>query len=94
VLVNVGRGALVDEPALIAALQSGHLLGAGLDVFREEPLPADSPLWEMNNVIVCPHSASTSIRENERITALFCDNLRRFLDGQPLLNRFDAGRGF
>ena len=94
VLINIGRGALVDETALIASLRSGHLLGAGLDVFRDEPLPPASPFWEMDNVIVCPHSASTSIHENARITALFCDNLRRFLDGRRLLNRFDAARGF
>ena len=94
VLINIGRGALVDEAALISALQSGHLLGAGLDVFRDEPLPPASPLWAMDNVIVSPHSASTSIHENARITALFCDNLRRFLDGRPLRNQFDAERGF
>lgn len=94
VFINIGRGALVDEPALVAALQSGHLLGAGLDVFREEPLPSSSPLWEMDNVIVSPHSASTSARENARIADLFCANLRRYLDGRPLLNQFDAALGF
>jgi phosphoglycerate dehydrogenase-like enzyme len=94
VVINIGRGALVDEDALISALQSGHLLGAALDVFREEPLPPTSPLWSMDNVIVSPHSASTSIHENDRITALFCDNLRRFLDGLPLRNQFGAERGF
>ena len=92
--INIGRGALVDEPALVDALQSGRLLGAGLDVFREEPLPLSSPLWDMDNVIVSPHSASTSARENERITDLFCANLRLFLDGRPLRNRFDAALGF
>lgn len=94
VLVNIGRGALVDEAALIEALRSGALLGAGLDVFEEEPLPPESPLWGMENVIVSPHSASTSVRENERITELFCRNLRRFLDGRPLLNRLDPARGY
>ena len=94
VFINIGRGALVDEPALIATLRSGHLLGAGLDVFAQEPLPPDSPLWDMDNVIVCAHSASTSYRENERITDLFCRNLRRYLDGEPLLNRFDHALGF
>ena len=86
VLINIGRGALVDEPALIAALQSGQLGGAALDVFAEEPLPQDSPLWDMPNVLVSPHSGSTSDRENERLTELFCENLRRFLAGEPLLN--------
>ena len=94
VLINVGRGSLVDEPALVAALRSGHLGGASLDVFEEEPLPASSPLWEMPNVIVSPHSAGTSDRENERITSLFCDNLRRFLEGEPLLNVLDPKRRY
>ncbi len=94
VFINIGRGALVDEAALIESLRSGHLLGAGLDVFREEPLPATSPLWEMENVLIYPHSASTSQRENERITDLFCENLRLFLAGQPLRNQYDATRGF
>jgi phosphoglycerate dehydrogenase-like enzyme len=94
VFVNIGRGALVDEDALIEALRSGHLLGAALDVFREEPLPPESPLWEMENVIVYPHSASTSYLENARITDLFCQNLRRYLAGEPLLNQLDTTLGF
>ena len=84
--INIARGAVVDEPALIEALRSGHLSGAALDVFAEEPLPSTSPLWEMPNVLVSPHSASTSDRENARITELFCDNLRRFLKGETLRN--------
>lgn len=90
--INIARGAVVDEPALIEALQSGHLGGAALDVFAVEPLPAASPLWEMPNVIICPHSASTSDRENALIVDLFCDNLRRFLDGRPLRNVLDTER--
>lgn len=86
VVINIGRGASVDEPALIAALQSGQLGGAALDVFAEEPLPASSPLWSMPNVLISPHSASTSDRENTRLTDLFGENLRRYLNGQPLLN--------
>jgi phosphoglycerate dehydrogenase-like enzyme len=89
-LINIARGAVVDEPALIEALRSKHLSGAALDVFQEEPLPPSSPLWDMENVLVSPHSASTSGRENERLTDLFCDNLRRFLDGQPLRNVLDT----
>jgi phosphoglycerate dehydrogenase-like enzyme len=85
-VINTARGAVVDEPALIEALQSRHLSGAALDVFAEEPLPPSSPLWDMPNVVVSPHSASTSDRENARITELFCDNLRRFLKGEPLRN--------
>jgi phosphoglycerate dehydrogenase-like enzyme len=84
--INTARGAVVDEAALIEALRSGHLSGAALDVFAEEPLPPSNPLWEMPNVLVSPHSASTSDRENARITELFCDNLRRFVSGEPLRN--------
>jgi phosphoglycerate dehydrogenase-like enzyme len=94
VFINIGRGALVDESALIEHLRSGHLLGAGLDVFRKEPLPQDSPFWTMENVIVSPHSASTSDRENERITDLFCENLRLFLAGRPLKNQLNTELGF
>ena len=82
VLVNIGRGALVDEDAL----ERGHLRGAGLDVFETEPLPRSSPLWDAPNVIVSPHSASTTDRENQRITEIFCRNLRLFLAGNPLIN--------
>ena len=90
VLINIGRGALIDEKALIEALSSGHLGSAFLDVFEEEPLPPQSPLWEMPNVLVSSHSASTSDRENRRITDLFCENLRRFLSGETLLNILDT----
>lgn len=92
VFINIGRGALVVEDEMIAALQSGHLAGAGLDVFANEPLPEDSPLWSMPNVLVSPHSASTSDKENSLITELFCDNLRRFLADQPLRNVLDVNR--
>ena len=91
-LVNIARGAVVDEPALIDALADGQVGGAALDVFAQEPLPADSPLWDMPNVLVSPHSASTSDRENERITALFCDNLSRFLADRPLRNVLQIDR--
>ena len=84
--INIARGMVVDEPALIEALRSGKLSGAGLDVFAEEPLPPDNPLWDMPNVLVSPHSASTSDRENMRLTALFVDNLKRYLAGEPLRN--------
>ena len=89
VLINIGRGALVDEDALIRALQQGRLAGAALDVLREEPPAQDSPLWDMPNVIISPHSASTVTQENARITEIFCDNLRRYLSGQPLRNVLD-----
>ena len=92
VLINIGRGALLDEDALIRALQEKRLAGAALDVFRDEPPPQDSPLWEMPNVILSPHSASTVTQENARITEIFCDNLRRYLGGQPLRNVLDPKR--
>jgi phosphoglycerate dehydrogenase-like enzyme len=92
VVVNIARGDVVDEAALVDALRSGRLRGAALDVFQREPLPADSPLWDLPNVFVSPHSASTVAQENERITDLFCANLRRYLDGAPLLNLFDRER--
>lgn len=85
-LVNLARGSIVDEAAMIAALQSGQLSGAALDVFQQEPLPKDSPFWDMPNVILSPHAASISDRENSRIIDLFCDNLRRYLNGEPLRN--------
>lgn len=91
-VINIARGAVVDEPALVEALRSGRLGGAALDVFAEEPLPPGSPLWAMPNVLISPHSASTSDRENARITELFCDNLRRFLRGEPLRNVLDPER--
>ncbi len=94
VVINIGRGALIDEPALVEALRSGHLGGAVLDVFAEEPLPQDSPLWDMPNVLVSPHSGSTSDRENGRLTDLFCDNLLRFLAGEPMRNVLDPERMF
>ena len=92
IVVNVARGALIDEAALVDALESGHVGGAALDVFREEPLSADSPFWTMPNVLVCSHSAGTSERENERITEIFCENLRRYLAGEPLRNALDTDR--
>jgi len=94
VLINIARGSIVDESALIEALRSGHLGGAALDVVGREPLAADSPLWDMPNVLITPHSMSTAAVENELLTRLFCDNLRRYLDGQPLLNVFDKRRGY
>lgn len=86
VLVNVGRGGVVDEPALVQALADGRLAGAALDVFDTEPLPAASPLWRLPNVLVSPHTAALSTRENERIVALFSENLRRYLRGDQMLS--------
>ena len=91
-LINIGRGSLVDEPALVEGLRRGRPASAWLDVFAEEPLPRESPLWSMPNVLVSPHSASTSERENGRITDLFCRNLRRYHAGEPLENVLDVDR--
>ena len=85
--VNIGRGPVVDEEALIDALRSRRLRGAALDVYATEPLPADSPLWELDNVILSPHTAAQSIHENARIVELFAANLRRYLAGEELLSR-------
>jgi phosphoglycerate dehydrogenase-like enzyme len=81
---NVGRGSVVDQDALIEALQRGAIAGAVLDVFTPEPLPDDNPLWTMENVIFSPHTAALSNLENARVVELFCDNLGRFAGGQPL----------
>jgi phosphoglycerate dehydrogenase-like enzyme len=91
IFVNVGRGGVVDEPALVEALREGRIAGAVLDVFATEPLPEDSPLWALPNVLVTPHAAALSARENERIVELFCDNLRRYLDGRPLRKVVEPG---
>ncbi len=85
-LINVGRGGLIDEPALVDSLRSGHLAGAGLDVFATEPLPADSPLWDMPNVIVTPHNSGDTDGTEARSNEIFLANLPRYLGGEPLHN--------
>ena len=94
VLVNLSRGQVIDEGALIEVLASGRLGGACLDVFETEPLPSDSPLWAMDNVIISPHSASTVAAENGLLTDLFIDNIGRWLAGEPLRNVFDKEAGY
>jgi glyoxylate/hydroxypyruvate reductase A len=94
IVVNVARGPVVDEEALIDALRSRHLLGAALDVTAVEPLSADSPLWDLDNVLLCPHSASTLETENASLVDLFLDNLDRFLGGTPLRNRYHPDQGY
>lgn len=89
VIVNVGRGSVIDEPALIAGLSSGHLRSAFLDVVAAEPLPADSPLWDLSNVVIAPHTAALNEAEDRRIAELFAENLRRFLAGSDLINVVD-----
>jgi phosphoglycerate dehydrogenase-like enzyme len=89
-VINVARGEIVDESALIEALQSGHLAGAYLDVFETEPLPAESLLWALPNVIVTPHNSGASSGNDARVMALFAANLERWLSGQPLVNEVAA----
>jgi phosphoglycerate dehydrogenase-like enzyme len=93
-LINIARGDIVDEPALITALREGRLAGAALDVFAREPLPDDSPLWQMDNVILTPHIAGITPRYMQRAGELFAENLRRFTSGQALNNQVDFGRGY
>ena len=94
VIINISRGAVINEAGLTDALRSGHVRGAALDVFEVEPLPKDSPMWDLANVIVSPHSASTVAAENGRIVDIFLDNLDRFLAGRPLRNQFERDRGY
>ena len=93
-LVNVGRGALVDEGALAAALKAGKLAGAALDVFEQEPLPEDSPLWDLENVILSPHISGLSRHLQEETLTLFEENLNRYLVGLPLYNQVDLKKGY
>lgn len=94
VLINVARGPVVVENDLVAALESGHVGGAGLDVTEVEPLPATSRLWELPNVIITPHVGAQSARRIDDTTAFFCENLRRFLAGLPLKNLVVKTLGF
>jgi glyoxylate/hydroxypyruvate reductase A len=89
VLVNIARGSIVNEEALIISLNSGHIAGAALDVQANEPLPQDSPLWGFPQVLLSPHSGSNVDSENVELVKLFCENLKRYLDGLPLRNLFD-----
>ena len=93
-LINVARGRLIDERALLRALRDGELGGAVLDTFRDEPLPPASPFYDLPNVIVTPHTAWSSGRVLDRSMELFCDNLRRYAAGQPLLNIVDPAAGY
>jgi len=93
-VINVGRGPLVDEAALIEVLKDHKIAGAALDVFTEEPLPKHSPFWDLENVLITPHTAAVTDRLWERHFQLISENLRRFLDGRPLLNLIDKRRGY
>ena len=93
-LINVARGPLIDEAALLDALQHRRIAGAALDVFVEEPLPPDSPFWSLDNVLITPHTAAVTERLWERHYRLIVDNLKRFLAGEPLINQVDKQRGY
>jgi len=93
-IVNIARGAIVDEPAMIEALQANRIGGAALDVFTTEPLPKESPLWALENVMITPHHSGSSPRVGERTLALFAENLRRYKAGEPLINRVDFEVGY
>ncbi len=93
-IVNIGRGGTIREDALIQALREGWIAGAGLDVFEVEPLPDDSPLWRMDNVIITSHYAGLTPHYHERAMAIFLDNLRRYRAGEPLRNVVDKGVGY
>jgi phosphoglycerate dehydrogenase-like enzyme len=94
VLVNIARGPVTVEADLIRALREGWIAGAALDVFDQEPLPAESPFWDMENVIVTPHISGGTEIYNARATRIFAENLRRWLDGKPLANVVDPKRGY
>jgi phosphoglycerate dehydrogenase-like enzyme len=93
-LINVGRGRIVDEAAMVEALQKDSIGGAYLDCHVEEPLPGDHPLWDMDNVLVIPHDSHSSPYIGDRIVDIFCYNLRRYVNGEPLLHVCDPDRGY
>jgi phosphoglycerate dehydrogenase-like enzyme len=93
-LVNIARGKLIDDEAVVEALRDGRLGGAALDVFSEEPLPPSSPYWDLPNVIITPHTSGAMQDYWTPLVALFADNLRRFDEGRPLLNVVDKAAGY
>ena len=93
-LIDVSRGGIVDHQALIPALRDGKIAGAAIDVYPQEPLPPDSPLWKMSNVILTPHVAGITSNYDKRAVRLFAENLNRYLAGLPLYNRIDLERGY
>ena len=94
VFINIGRGAVVDEPALIEVLEKGKIRGAGLDVFAEEPLPAESPLWKLDNVLLSPHSADHTATWQHETVEFFVENFHRYTRGEALKNIVDKQAGY
>ncbi len=94
ILVNIARGGIIDEAALVDALKAGKLAGCGLDVTETEPLPADSPLWNAPNLVISPHCGGVSSHRMRKLIEFFCENLRRYQDGRPLLNVVDQRKGY
>ena len=92
--VNISRGSLVDENALLNALNSGHLGGAALDVFSEEPLPAESPLWSNPKIIITPHLAGYSPNMMNQVITLFIENLKRYVNQEELYNLINLQKGY
>lgn len=93
-IINVGRGELIQEEALVGALREGHIAGAALDVFSTEPLPAESPLWDMENVLISAHLSGDALGWLERLSDLFLGNADRYRRGEPLLNVVDKALGY
>jgi len=93
-LVNIGRGEVIDERAMAAALTAGKIGGAGLDVFEHEPLEASSPLWDLENVILTPHISGANRGYMDKACELFIENLKRFAANRPLLNQVDRILGY
>jgi phosphoglycerate dehydrogenase-like enzyme len=94
IIVNIARGGIIDETALVRALKENWIVGAGLDVFEQEPLPADSELWKLENALIAPHVSGATPHYDDRATDLFCENLRRYLRGNELLNLVRPEKGY
>jgi len=93
-LINIARGSVLDEPALVRALRGGWIAGAALDVFEREPLPIDNPLWTMDNVVITPHIAGEPTEYARRVVDIFAENVRRWRAGEPLQNVVDFTKGY
>ncbi|WP_018305925.1 D-2-hydroxyacid dehydrogenase [Desulfitobacterium hafniense] len=93
-IINIARGKVIDEKALVKALQDGDIGGAGLDCVEDEPLPQDSPLWDMPNVIITPHTAADSPFYMDRAMNQFCESLKKFINNQDILNKINKNKGY